>query len=67
MPEDTDCNLFLYVYDTCFLYQHKDKKKKKKKSNSLKKKGISYQHVFSWQDLMNVVTMLSQPYIILNT
>ena len=29
MPEDTDCNLFLYVYDTCFLYQHKDKKKKK--------------------------------------
>ena len=38
MPEDTDCNLFLYVYDTCFLYQHKDKKKKKKKSKKIKKK-----------------------------
>ena len=43
MPEDTDCNLFLYVYDTCFLYQHKDKKKKKKKEQLTKKE----RHVLS--------------------
>ena len=40
MPEDTDCNLFLYVYDTCFLYQHKDIKKKIKEQLTKKERHI---------------------------
>ena len=61
-PQTVDCDLFLHVDDTCLLYQHKDINIKE--SNSLKKKAISCQRVLAWQDL---ATMLSQPYIKLNT
>ena len=58
-PQTVDCDLFRHVYDTCLLYQHKD--------INIKKKAISCQCVLAWQDLMNVATMLSQPYIKLNS
>ena len=64
-PQTVDCDLFLHVDDTCLLYQHNDINIKE--SNSLKKKAISCRRVLAWQDLLNFVTMLSQPYIKLNT